>query len=512
MTAFKDLPIKHKLVWLSMLTSSVVLVAAAALLMIVGSLNFRSDLADDLRTLATVTADNSTAALTFSDPEAAMETLAALQANPNILSACLYDQAKVFAQYARDPLSPRCPPGPPAYGTELSSGGMSVSLPVTFEGQRIGTVFVESDLQEAADQLRIQFFTVSAVLVGAMALAYLLSSLLQRVISQPVLDLSRTMKAVSERNDYGVRATRIGNDELGRLVESFNNMLMQIQERDTELRLAKEQLEHRVEERTLELRSQLQKTRETQLELERVNAELMQSNKELDDFAYIASHDLKEPLRGIQNYAEFVLEDEGPAVSAESRTRMQSMIRLAGRMRNLIDELLHYSRVGRTDLVLEIADLNEVLKDVTDSLRIAVAESDVEIRIPKPLPAVLCDRIRVGEIFQNLLTNAMKYNDSPAKWVEVGCQDGQPIVFYVRDNGIGIPSRHLESIFRIFKRLHAQDKYGGGAGAGLTIVRKIVERHHGRIWVESRPGVGTTFYFTLEPDRNDHARQSDTDS
>lgn len=128
--------------------------------------------------------------------------------------------------------------------------------------------------------------------------------------------------------------------------------------------------------------------------------------------------------------------------------------------------------------------------------------------MPRPLPTVLCDRVRIGEVFRNLITNAMKYNDKPEKWVEIGVvndggmdHDGGVVndhyVFYVRDNGIGIQEKHQDTIFRIFKRLHTRDKFGGGTGVGLTIVKKIIERHKGRIWVESTQGEGATFKFTL---------------
>ena len=123
------------------------------------------------------------------------------------------------------------------------------------------------------------------------------------------------------------------------------------------------------------------------------------------------------------------------------------------------------------------------------------------MRVPRPLPTVRCDRARVGEIFRNLVTNAVKYNDKAERWIEIGFLDpagSRPAVFTVRDNGIGIPEKHFDVIFRIFKRLHGRDQYGGGTGAGLTIVKKVVERHQGRVWVESAAGEGTTFYFTLE--------------
>jgi light-regulated signal transduction histidine kinase (bacteriophytochrome) len=183
---------------------------------------------------------------------------------------------------------------------------------------------------------------------------------------------------------------------------------------------------------------------------------------------------------------------------------LETLMRLTKRMETLIDSLLQFSRLGRVDLAMDRVDLNQIVGEVLESLAITLQEEKVEIRVPRPLPKVRADRARVGEIFANLVVNAVKYNDKPQKWIEIGTSwngslpgDGPP-VFYVRDNGIGIPEKHYDAVFRIFKRLHGREKFGGGTGAGLTIVKKIVERHHGRIWLESAPGEGTTFYFTLQ--------------
>lgn len=139
-----------------------------------------------------------------------------------------------------------------------------------------------------------------------------------------------------------------------------------------------------------------------------------------------------------------------------------------------------------------------------DTLRSRIEESGTEIRVPRPLPKLHGDPVRVGAVLQNLLVNAIKYNDKPEPWVEVGWREaeapGGPVVLYVRDNGIGIAERHWDTIFRIFRRLHGRDRFGGGTGAGLTIVKRLVERHGGRIWLRSTPGEGTTFFFTLGPD------------
>ena len=298
-------------------------------------------------------------------------------------------------------------------------------------------------------------------------------------------------------------------------------------------------------------------------ELAKINVDLERSNSELDAFAYIASHDLKEPLRGIHNYSSFLIEDYADVLNEDGVSKLQTLVRLTQRMEDLIESLLHFSRLGRVELSLHKTNLNEVVKTVIDILSIS-SETKVDIRISRPLPKIQCDRIQVSEVFSNLISNAIKYNDKADKWVEIGfleyeeqnIQEGKergreeemahrehpnnaktslvgqaqglrgyragkmptpqeensisakmgctlahppsPIVFYVRDNGIGIREKHLDTIFRIFKRLHGPHKYGGGTGAGLTIAKKIVERHGGKIWVESTYGSGTTFYFTLQ--------------
>ena len=229
-----------------------------------------------------------------------------------------------------------------------------------------------------------------------------------------------------------------------------------------------------------------------------LNVELKQSNNDLDEFAYIASHDLKEPLRGIHNYASFLIEDYQAVLDEEGIAKLNTLVRLTQRMENLINSLLHFARVGRIDMAFAKTSLDRVLRETIELLQLPIQESGVQIRVPRPLPTVACDQIRIGEVFSNLIVNAIKYNHQQEKWIEIGYLDETPTVFYVRDNGIGIPEKHYETVFRMFKRLHERDKYGGGTGYGLTLTRKIVERHGGRIWVNSKDGEGSTFYFVLE--------------
>lgn len=244
-------------------------------------------------------------------------------------------------------------------------------------------------------------------------------------------------------------------------------------------------------------------------ELTCINEELSRSNVELDAFSYIASHDLKEPLRGIHNYSQFVLEDYADKLDDEGKHKLQTMMRLTERMDELINGLLHYSRLSREKLEAESTDIASLVQRVVQSLTPRLEELHVAIRVLGTLPTLPLNPVMFQEVFLNLITNAMKYNDKPDKWIEVGAAtksqssraatamaEGQ-VVVYVKDNGIGIPTERQEQIFQIFRRLHARDAYGGGTGVGLTIAKKIVERHGGRLWVESEPNVGSTFFVAL---------------
>ncbi|APD47762.1 GAF domain-containing protein [Synechococcus sp. CS-602] len=240
-------------------------------------------------------------------------------------------------------------------------------------------------------------------------------------------------------------------------------------------------------------------------DLANVNLELERSNIELDSFAYVASHDLKEPLRGIHNYSNFLIEDYAEVLDTAGVDKLATLVRLTQRMEDLINSLLHYSQLGRIELSRQPTDLAELVEQTIEVLRISQPQSSIDFRMSGSMPMVDCDRTQISEVLTNLLTNAIKYNDKAEKWVEIGCaqsgngdSDGlSGCTFFVRDNGIGIPPQHLERVFQIFKRLHTQDQYGGGTGAGLTIVRKIVHQHGGKIWVESSFGEGSTFFFTL---------------
>ncbi|MCB9384087.1 MAG: PAS domain S-box protein [Bryobacterales bacterium] len=235
-------------------------------------------------------------------------------------------------------------------------------------------------------------------------------------------------------------------------------------------------------------------------ELDAVNRALEERNAELDDFAHTVSHDLKEPLRGIQTYCWTLVEDLGEQLGEEAQTRLSRIQTLAKRMDAMIDSVLEYSRSGRQNRKKKV-DLNDTVQEALDMLSVSLRERGCAVDVPRPFPEAECDPVAVVESLKNLISNASKYNDKADKRIEIGWEEApsRPLTLYVRDNGIGIEEAERNAVFRIFSRSQRGREFGEGTGAGLAIVKKLVERQGGRVWVESTPGKGSTFRFTLGP-------------
>ena len=236
--------------------------------------------------------------------------------------------------------------------------------------------------------------------------------------------------------------------------------------------------------------------------LARQAGELARSNAELEQFAYVASHDLQEPLRMMASFAQLLAKRYKEQLDADADEFIDYIVEGAARMQRLINDLLTYSRVDRRGQEFAPTDCAAVVATACANLRAAIEECGAAI-VADPLPVVMADATQLAQLFQNLLGNAIKFRgDTPAR-VHTGAERrGNEWLFWVRDNGIGIEPQYVERIFLIFQRLHGRGQYPG-TGIGLAIVKKIVERHGGRIWVESEPGKGSVFYFTL-PDREPH--------
>jgi signal transduction histidine kinase len=243
-----------------------------------------------------------------------------------------------------------------------------------------------------------------------------------------------------------------------------------------------EQLEAKVQERTSELKE--------------ANGNLLHSNRELEQFAYVASHDLQEPLRAVNSYAQLIVRKYQGNLDAKADKYLGYIMDGATRMQQLIDDLLSFSRVGTQGKPLEPTDNEAVLSQVLDNLQIAIAQSHAVVT-HDPLPTILGDEIQLIQLLQNLIGNAIKFRREEQPNVHVSAEHREnEWIFSVRDNGIGMEPEYFDRIFMIFQRLHSRSEYPG-TGIGLAVCKKIVERHGGRIWLESALGVGTTFYFTI---------------
>jgi PAS domain S-box-containing protein len=237
--------------------------------------------------------------------------------------------------------------------------------------------------------------------------------------------------------------------------------------------------------------------------LARANDELSRKNKELDEFTHVVSHDLQEPLRTLIAFSDFLLRDSGDKLDENGREYIRFLVEASRRMRSLINDLLALSRAGRVTGEFSEISLAEAARVVIRDLAELIRAKNAEVRILEPLPTIWGDRSRVGQLLGNLISNGLKYNNCDRPVIEIGGRiDTDPgwSVLFVRDNGIGIESQFHGKIFQMFRRLHTREEYEG-TGAGLAICQKIVQAHGGRIWVESRPGEGSTFFVALPDQR-----------
>ncbi len=222
--------------------------------------------------------------------------------------------------------------------------------------------------------------------------------------------------------------------------------------------------------------------------------EIESANEELKNFAYVASHDLKAPLRAIGSLADWISTDYADKFDDEGRAHMRLLISRVHRMDGLIDGILLYSRVGRVKETRVAVDLNRLVADVIDSL---APPAGITVTIDNPLPSIMTEPTRIQQVFQNLLSNAIKYMDKPEGKIRINCcAEGRQWKFSITDNGPGIKQQHFEKIFQLFQTLAPRDRVES-SGVGLALVKKIVEMYGGHVWVESALGEGSTFFFTL---------------
>ena len=441
MTPFKDLSIKSKLTWVIMLTSCVALLMACAAFVAHELFTIRQTMVQDLSTLANVIGNNSRPALTVDMQVGAQTALNSLSAEKQIVAAAVYKGGKIFAKYPEDRNDAAFPANVEGENHQFEKNSLILIRPIMDpdpENRPLGAIFIQSSLDPMYSRLRRELGIALAVLLAASIMALLISSRLQQVISQPILQLSQTARAVSERKDYSLRAERQNQDEVGTLIVSFNEMLAQIQKRDTEL----------------------QEARDT----------ANRANQAKSSFLSFMSHELRTPLTTIIGFSEMLLS----SVEAENRADWADDIRRihdSGRyLLELINDILDLSKIeaGKMEVHVEKFEVAGLLRDVADALRPLLDKrvNRLVIESGNELGTMHADLLKVRQCLLNLLSNANKFTDhglvtlATTRLVKEGADW---LIFRVKDTGIGMTTEQISKLFRPFSQADNSTarRYGG---------------------------------------------------
>lgn len=468
------------------LTALILLVSGTALLLAYISFlafdfyTLRSNLIESLETQATIIGTNCVTALLFDDQQAAETTLSALRGAPSILTAKVFRaNGQPFAGYARPgsankPVVPRLSNGQKS-AFWIEDGTVLLGQAILSDGKNIGSVYILAETRGVVQKAR-QFGVLSAgILFVCFVVALLATAAMRGLIIRPLENLAETARVVSRKKDYSVRAEiPRRRDELAFLVQSFNEMLDEIEQ-------SRAVLEQKVAERT---------------------AELSAANRELEAFSYTVAHDLRGPLQQVANITFLLQSGAAEGELSEQKLLLNNLVIATMRMSALIDDLLNLSRATSTPLQHVPVDMSAMARSILDNLSEG-SDREVETIVADGCTA-LVDAGLITVVLENLLRNAWKYTSrTDSARIEFGCRTEQEeTIFFVRDNGAGFDSTHVDRLFRPFQRLHSQAAFPG-TGIGLATVQRIIARHGGRVWASGAVGLGAEFCFTVPQTRHE---------
>jgi signal transduction histidine kinase/DNA-binding response OmpR family regulator len=501
---FSDLSIKRKLTILAMISSGVALMTACTMFLAFDVVMCREELTKSVQLHAAIVGQNSTAALSFNDANDARQTLMSLRADPHVVSACIYDaEGRIFATYALGQQGDPDAEVPGVVRTDthrFADRHLEVFKQIMLDGRSIGTVFVRSDLRELNARIMRYCITLVGVFCASGGLALFLASRLQKFIARPIQHLAETARVVSAERNYSVRAVKESNDELGQLMDGFNEMLEQIQVRDAGLKAHQDHLEEEVLLRTEEL---LRMNSELSTARDRAEA----ASRAKSEFLANMSHEIRTPMSSILGYADLLLT---PDQSSSQRLNHVNIIRRnGGHLLSIINDVLDLSKIEAGELKVERIECSpcQILTEIASTMRVRATERKLQftVRVEGLIPKTISsDPTRLRQILMNLTANAIKFTESG--WVRVVARMATPaddpcprLSFEVTDSGIGINEQQVERLFQPFAQADTSTtRRFGGTGLGLSISRRLARELGGDITVDSKPGRGSQFTLVVD--------------